>query len=124
MNSDWPNQHDIFLLSGFANVMLLFVGVHPCHTAVYVAFPLVFLKTVFPADYDLAELVWLLSGPRFQKTVFPADCDLAELKYIHSEKVFCFFLITFVKLKGTCHETYHMIAKVDSILLVQFGGVW
>ena len=28
------------------------------------------------------------------------------LKYIHSEKVFCFFLITFVKLKGTCHETY------------------
>ena len=47
-----------------------------------------------------------------------------ELKYIHSEKVFCFFLITFVKLKGTCHETYHMIAKVDPVLLVKFGGVW
>ena len=46
------------------------------------------------------------------------------LKYIHPEKVFCFFLITSVKLKGTCHETYHMIAKVDSILLVKFGGVW
>ena len=45
------------------------------------------------------------------------------LKYIHSE-VFCFFLITFVKLKGTCHETYHMIAKVDPVLLVKFGGVW
>ena len=47
-----------------------------------------------------------------------------KLKYIHSEKVFCFFLITFVKLKGTCHETYHMIAKVDPVLLVKFGGVW
>ena len=45
----------------------------------------------------------------------------AELKYII---VFCFFLITSVKLKGTCHETYHMIAKVDPVLLVKFGGVW
>ena len=44
------------------------------------------------------------------------------LKYIHPE-VFCFFLITSVKLKGTCHETYHMIAKVDPVL-VKFGGVW
>ena len=47
-----------------------------------------------------------------------------QLKYIHSEKVFCFFLITFVKLKGTCHETYHMVAKVDPVLLVKFGKVW
>ena len=46
------------------------------------------------------------------------------LKYIHPEKVFCFFLITSVKLKGTCHETYHMTAKVDPILLVKFEGVW
>ena len=45
------------------------------------------------------------------------------LKYIHPEKVFCFFLITSVKLKGTCHETYCMTAKVDPILLVKFGGV-
>ena len=58
----------------------------------------------------------------------PANCqkllDTFEkwLKYIHPEKVFCFFL-TSVKLKGTCHETYHMIAKVDPILLVKFGGV-
>ena len=44
------------------------------------------------------------------------------LKYIHPEKVFCFFLITSVKLKGTCHETYHMIAKVNSVL-VKFGGI-
>ena len=46
-----------------------------------------------------------------------------SLKYIHPEKVFCFLLITSVKLKGTCHETYRMIAKVDSVL-VKFGGVW
>ena len=46
------------------------------------------------------------------------------LKYIHPEKVFCFFLITSVKLKEISHETYHMIAKVDPILLVKFGGVW
>ena len=49
-------------------------------------------------------------------------CTL-QLKYIHPE-VFCFFLITSVKLKGTCHETYHMIAKVDPVLFVKFGGVW
>ena len=41
---------------------------------------------------------------------------------IHPEKVFCFFLITSVKLKGTCHETYHMMAKVNPVLLVKFGG--
>ena len=46
------------------------------------------------------------------------------LKYIHPEKVFCFFLVTSVKLKGTCHETYHMIAKVNPVLVVKFGGVW
>ena len=44
-----------------------------------------------------------------------------NLMYIHPKK---FFLITSVKLKGTYHETYHMIAKVDPILLVKFGGVW
>ena len=46
------------------------------------------------------------------------------LKYMHPEKVFCFFLITSVKLKGTCRETYHIIAKVDPVLLVKFGWVW
>ena len=49
-----------------------------------------------------------------------AESTDEELKYIHPE-VFCFFLITSIKLKGICHETYHMIAKVNP---VKFGGVW
>ena len=57
-------------------------------------------------------------------TLYLDKVRCAHLKYIHPEKVSCFFLITSVKLKGTCHETYHMIAKVDPVLLVKFGGVW
>ena len=66
MNSDSPNQHGIFLSSDFVYAIVLFVGVRLCRTAVYVVLLLVFLKTFFPADYDLAELVWQLSGHHFQ----------------------------------------------------------
>ena len=55
-----------FLSSNFVYTIILFVGVRLCRAAVYVVFLLVFLKTFFPADYDLAELVWQLSGHHFQ----------------------------------------------------------
>ena len=71
------------------------------------------------------NLFWCAALTIYLIKVVSARCWHANtwLKYIHSE-VFRFFLITFVKLKGTCHETYHMIAKVDPVLLVKFGGVW